>query len=81
MNNASKRDFSNDMCIEKLIDIPKKYSIQEWRNTKKKKKNEREKEKKVKRRKKGTERVKELYLRDPYAEHLRRSPDSSDSPT
>lgn len=48
---------------------------------KKKKKNEREKEKKVKRRKKGTERVKELYLRDPYAEHLRRSPDSSDSPT
>lgn len=81
MNNASKRDFSNDMCIEKLIDTSKKYSMQEWRNTKEKKKNEREKEKKVKRRKKGTERAKELYLRDPYAEHLRRSPDSSDSPT
>lgn len=34
-----------------------------------------------KKKEKGREKAKELYLRDPYAEHLRRSPDSSDSPT
>lgn len=56
--------------------------MQEQRNTKEKKNEKRRRGRKKKREeKKETEKAKELYLRDPYAEHLRRSPDSSDSPT
>lgn len=75
------KEISKTICVSKIDRYIEE--IFDARIEKKEKKNEKRRRGRKKKReeKKETEKAKELYLRDPYAEHLRRSPDSSDSPT